>query len=313
MTDDLHVVLGTGPVGTAVAESVGRRYPEASIRLVDRSGEADVPPDVEYRHGDLSDETTARMLCEDAAVVYFCVQPPYSEWPAKFPPLLAGAIAGASAADATLVAAENLYTYGRVDGPMTEDLPADPVGPKGETRAEMTQTLFAAHESGEIRATVGRASDFYGPGVTESVVGDRVFEPAVAGDPVYLIGDLNAPHTYTYVGDFADALVTLGTDDRALGEVWHVPSAETLTTREFVECVFEVAETESRLRRVPTWLFRAVAQFRPTLKEVRETFYQFDAPFVADHSKFAETFGADPTPHREAISETLAWYRDREA
>jgi nucleoside-diphosphate-sugar epimerase len=58
-------------------------------------------------------------------------------------------------------------------------------------------------------------------------------------------------------------------------------------------------------------LFRVVAQFQPTLREVRETLYRSTEPFVADHSKFAETVGAAPTPHREAIEETVSWYRSR--
>jgi nucleoside-diphosphate-sugar epimerase len=308
----LHVVLGTGPLGTAVKRAVLRRSDEARVRLVDRSGTARSESRVEGRSGDLTDHERAREVCADASVVYFCTQPAYTEWPERFPPLLSGAVEGAAAAGAVLVAAENLYAYGPVEGPITEDLPHDPVGPKGRTRAAMTRTLLDAHEAGRVRATIGRASDFYGPGVTDSVVGERVFARILAEKPVYLLGNLDAPHTYTYVEDFGEALVTLGADERAWGEVWHVPSAGTLTTREFVELVFEVAGKEPRIRRIPTWLFRVVAQFRPLLREIRETLYQFEEPFVVDHSKFDGAFGADPTPHPEAVAATLEWYRDRD-
>jgi nucleoside-diphosphate-sugar epimerase len=307
--DPLHVVLGAGPLGLAVVRALRER--EGRVRVVNRGSPVAVAGDVEHATGDLADPEQAVELCAGASVVHFCAQPPYTDWPAAFPPLLDGAIAGAEAADAVLVAAENCYAYGPVDGPLTEDLPADPAGPKGETRARMTETLFDAHEAGRVRATAGRASDFYGPGVTESVVGERVFEPALEGRPVYLLGDPDAPHTYTYIDDFARALVTLGGDERALGEVWHVPSAETPTTREFVELVCAVAGTRARVRTVPSWLFRVVAQLSPMLRELRETSYQFEAPFVVDHSKFATTFGADPTPHEEAVRATLDWYRER--
>jgi nucleoside-diphosphate-sugar epimerase len=307
------VVLGTGPVGTAVARAVRDRESAARVRTVNRSGTATLDPvaPVERRGGDLTDRGTARELCAGASVVYFCAQPPYTEWPERFPPLLEGAIEGAAAADAVLVAAENLYAYGPVEGRLTEDLPHEPVGPKGRTRAAMTRTLLEAHEAGRVRATIGRASDFYGPGVTDSTVGERVFARALDGKPVYLVGDPDAPHTYTYVGDFGEALVTLGAEEAALGEAWHVPNPETLSTREFVRLVFELAGTDAGIRTVPSWLFRVVAQFNPTLREVRELLYEFEEPFVVDHSKYEVAFGAEPTPHREAIRATLAWYRDR--
>jgi nucleoside-diphosphate-sugar epimerase len=312
---DLHVVLGTGPVGTAVARAVLDRDPDARVRAVNRSGTAaaGLAGRVELRGGDLADRGTAREACAGASVVYFCVQPAYTEWPERFPPLLEGAIEGAAAADAVLVAAENLYAYGPVEGPLVEDLPYEPVGPKGRTRAAMARTLLDAHEAGRVRATIGRASDFYGPGVTDSTVGERVFARALAGKPVYLVGDPDAAHTYTYVEDFGDALVTLGAEEAAHGEAWHVPNPETLSTREFVRRVFERAGTEVRIRTVPGWLFRVVAQFNPTLREVRELLYEFEEPFVVDHSKYEAAFGAEPTPHREAIEATLAWYRERAA
>jgi hypothetical protein len=50
----------------------------------------------------------------------------------------------------------------------------------------------------------------------------------------------------------------------------------------------------------------------PLLREVRETAYQFRAPFVIDSSKFDAAFGRlEPTPHRDAVAQTVAWYRSR--
>jgi hypothetical protein len=52
--------------------------------------------------------------------------------------------------------------------------------------------------------------------------------------------------------------------------------------------------------------------FSPLLREMRETTYQFRAPFVIDSGKFEAAFGRlEPTPHRDAVTQTLAWYRSR--
>ena len=48
------------------------------------------------------------------------------------------------------------------------------------------------------------------------------------------------------------------------------------------------------------------------LREMRETTYQFRAPFVIDAGEFEAAFGhLEPTPHRDAIQRTVAWYRSR--
>ncbi len=305
---DLAVVLGTGPLGLAVFEELESRGRE--VRMVNRSGRADVPADVPVVSADVTDHEAARRACEGAAVVYNCAKPPYDTWPRTLPPLMAGVVEGAASADAVLVHADNLYAYGPTDGPLTESLPDDADGPKGRARAAATERVLDAHESGRVRATVGRASDFFGPRVRESVVGNQVFERAQSGRPALLLGDPDQPHTYTYIADFARALVTLGADERALGEVWHVPSAETLTTREFVERVYEAADQSPRMRAAPGLAVRVLGLVNSRMRELREIFYMYDRPFVVDHSKFAGTFDVDVTPHDEAIRETLAWFRE---
>jgi nucleoside-diphosphate-sugar epimerase len=163
---------------------------------------------------------------------------------------------------------------------------------------------------GRVRATIGRASDFYGPFARQSTAGERIFGRALRGQPAQVLGDPDLPHTYTFIDDFAGALVTLGERDEAVGRVWHVPSAETVTTRQFVQMVFDEAGTPMRLSMAPEWAISTLARFNPTLRAVKEQAYQRTSPWVVDHTAFAQAFGARPTPHREAIRQTLRWYQD---
>ncbi len=120
--NQLHVVFGTGPIGLAVIAELGRSG--RRVRAVNRSGQASLPADCEVVGGDASDGAFSRAACEGAAVVYQCLNPPYTQWPRLFPPLQRGVLEGAAAAAATLVSLENLYAYGPTDGrPLTEDLP----------------------------------------------------------------------------------------------------------------------------------------------------------------------------------------------
>lgn len=307
MEQDLHVVFGTGPLGRAVINELvarGRR-----VRAVNRRGAADLPASIEMAAADASDPAQARAASAGAAYIYNCLNAPYTQWPEVFPALQAGVLSAAEAVGAKLIVAENLYMYGPVAGPLTEELPYVAKTRKGATRARMAEELLAAHAAGRVQVVMGRASDFFGPGVRDSMIGERIFEPALAGGKVQMLGDLDAPHTITYVGDFGRALVTLGGHDAAYGQAWHVPSAPTLTTRQFIERVYEEAGTYPQIGGAPGFAVRALGLFSPIMREIGEMLYEFEEPFVVDHSRYAAAFGVNVTPHREAIRRTLDWYR----
>jgi nucleoside-diphosphate-sugar epimerase len=307
MTDnELHVVFGTGTVGLAVMDelvSKGKR-----VRMVNRSGRANVAEGVEVVGGDAADPTFTRKVSEGASVVYFALNPPYDKWPELFPPLQAGVLEGASSVGAKLIAMENLYMYGPTGGrPITEDLPHAPNTRKGTVRATMAKELMGTHTSGKVRVAVGRASDFFGPRVLTSAAGEQVFGRAVAGKSAQVAGDPEQPHTYTYAPDIGRGLVVLGEREEALGRAWHLPSPETVTTHEFVETIFEEVGKPARVQAVPKIVLRAIGLFNPPLRETIEMLYEFEEPFVVDHSDFERTFGERATPLRQAIGETVRW------
>lgn len=308
INSELDVVVGTGAVGRAlIAELVvrGRR-----VRAVARHTASDLPPSVEFVAADVTDAEEARRALAGATVVYHAASAPYHRWPELLPPIMAGVVAGAISAGARLVYADNLYAYGPVDGPLTEDLPSRAAGANGRVRVALANQLLEANQRGELRATIGRAADYYGPWGRQSHAGERVFMPALTGKAAQLIGNADQPHTFTFLGDFARGLVTLGTHDAALGQVWHVPSAETVTPREFVGLVFHEAGRTPKLSVLPPAALFVLGLFNPTLRAVREQRYQLERPFVVDHLKFAAAFGAETTPHPEAIRTTLAWFAE---
>ena len=307
--DSLHVVLGTGPLGLAVAGYLVTRGEH--VRAVNRNGRADLPGSVDILAADVTEVGEAKRACYGATVIYHCANPPYARWPELHPPLMDSIIEGAISAGSTLVFGDNLYAYGPVDGPLTEDLPHRATGPNGRTRARIAETLLRAHEAGRVRAAIGRGSDFFGPHARLSTVGDRVFVRAIAGRPAQVLGDPDVPHSVTYLDDFGRALVTLGEREEALGQIWHVPSAEAVTMRRFVEIVFEAAGHQPRLRAAPRWGLGIAALFNPTLRAVREQLYQSERSWVVDSGKFERAFGWRASPLPEAVRATVEWFREK--
>jgi nucleoside-diphosphate-sugar epimerase len=280
------------------------------VRAVTRRGASDAPEGVEQLAADVGTAEGARQACEGAAVVYHCAQPPYTKWPELFPPMTQAIIDGAAAAGAKLVFADNLYVYGPPDGPMTEETPQRAQGKKGRTRIAMADALMGAHAAGKLRCTIGRSSDYYGPRGTTSTVGESIMKPALSGKRTRWLGSLDQPHTLNYLEDMARALVTLGERDVADGEVWHLPAAEPLTGREFLALLFEAAGRPARIGVASPPMIRIAGLFNPLVREINETLYQFERPFVSDASKFQRTFGPfDPTLHPEAMQRTVDWFR----
>ena len=305
-----HVVLGTGAIGRAVAEELVSRG--ESVRMVNRSGRMDeVPAGVEVVESDLYDPAKVRELTRAAKVVYQSAQPEYSKWPEKFPPLQRSIIDGLIGSDAKLVLVENVYMYGDTDGkPMTEDTAYNAHTRKGRVRAEISKATFEAHKNGKLRVTAARGGNFFGPWGLDSTMGGRAFYPLLNGKPAQLIGRIDLPHTHTFLKDFGNALVILGERDEADGQAWHVPNDQPrMTQAELVRLFAEEAGVEPKMSSMGKLMMSIGGLFIPEAKETVEMMYEFEKPFIIDSSKFEKTFGMKATPIRDAIRETIEWYK----
>jgi nucleoside-diphosphate-sugar epimerase len=307
---NLQVVFGAGQVGRALVGTLAGQGRE--VRVVSLHQPPVLPDGVDARVADVTDPEAAVHAAKGASVIYQCLNAPYTEWPKQFPPLQRSVVTAAERSDALLVSLENVYGYGPNGGtPMTEVTPLAATSVKGRVRVAMTHELLSASEAGRLRIAIGRASDFFGAGVTQSTLGERVFGKAVADKRADFVGNPGLPHTYSYVPDIAAGLAVLGTDERAVGQVWHLPGPETVTTRAVLELIAGEVGHPVAIRSVPTLLLRALGLVNPMMRGLAEMAYEFDEPFVLDTTRFESTFGAAGTPMSAAISETVDWYRNQ--
>ena len=238
-----HVVFGTGQVGhPLVEELVARGY---DVVAVNRDGRGSFPG-AKVVGGDATDPAFTAAVCQGADVVYFCLNAMnYERWTEEFPPLQRGVVAGAASAGARLVVLDNLYAYGPPLGQrLVETMAANPTSEKAATRAAMTEELLSAHGSGRVEVVIGRASDYFGPGAMRSALGEAVFGAALSGKAAQVMGDPDQPHSYSYTPDVAAGLVRLGTAPGATGEIWHLPVAGPLSTRQLIEQVYVLSGSQ---------------------------------------------------------------------
>lgn len=306
-----HVVFGAGPIGRATAVALVALGHDVTVAT--RSGTDPEIDGVEVAVGDAGSIDSIVAIADGAASIVNCVNPPYDKWAATWPTMSAAFIGAAERTGAVLVTMSNLYGYEHVAGrPMSEATPLVPPSKKGQIRADMWLAAKAAHDAGRIRATEARASDFIGPGLGDgSHMGDRVTARLAAGKGAQVIGALDQPHTWTYVPDVGRTLATLATDERAWGEVWHVPSNEPRTVRQVVSDLAAAAErngaigVSAKVSSMPKIALRVAGLFSPTIRQLAEIRYQFDEPFVMDSSRFAATFGTAATPWNDVMSASI--------
>ncbi|SDJ33565.1 Nucleoside-diphosphate-sugar epimerase [Nonomuraea maritima] len=298
-----HVVVGSGQVGTHLARKLLQQGHEVTV--VTRSGSG--PDGARKVAADVADRERLTEVTRGADVLYNCVNPQYHRWLTDWPPMAASFLAAAEATGAVLAILGNLYPYGPVSAPITEDLPLASTSPKAQVRARMWTDALAAHEAGRIRVTEVRGSDYYGPGASDqSYLGDRFLVPLRAGRPVMLPWPADMPHSWTYLPDVAEALIVAGSDERAWGRAWHVPTAEPLTFREIGERMAALLGCPPpRLVTLPWPVVRAAGLFSSMLGELRHVRYQFVAPYVLDSSAFQRTFGVVPTTIEQGLKATL--------
>lgn len=306
----LHVVLGgSGGVGSAVTRLLAEE--PVALRAVSRSGRIPwLARRVPVVAADAIWIDTLRGACEGARVLYHCLHPTRDV--ALLLPMTRHVIDVAAETGALLVMASCADVYGPPAGPLDEDHRQRPAGSVAREHARAAAAVAEAHAAGRIRAVIGRAGHVYGPLVRTTWPGADV-AAVMLNQPVKAIGDVDAPHTFTYVEDFSRALIALGAAPETWGKVWHVPAPPPLSVRDFVALVAAAARTEPilRVRSRTALIARSLAS--QDADRLRQLLPLFDQPFVIDHSRFDAAFKLQPTPHVRGVAQTVAWYRRIEA
>jgi len=205
-----------------------------------------------------------------------------------------------------LVFFDNIYLYNPEKlNPMAEETEVKPSSKKGKVRAEIAQMILDEIAMGKLEALIARSADFFGPGIKNSVLNEMTVKNFKAGKKANWFCTLDAKHNFTYTPDAAKATALLGNTGSAYGQVWHLPTAEAYTGKEWIEMIATEAGVEPKIQVVPKFLVSILGLFIPVMKEFVEMLYQYDRSYVFDSSKFETVFKMRPTPVKEAIKEVV--------
>ena len=303
----MYTILGAG--GSVSNELVkllcARNLP---FRTVSRHASA-TPGAAESRVADLTRHEQTLDAVAGSDVVFLLVGLKYDHklWAQQWPRIIDNTVDACKQAKAKLIFFDNVYMYGKVSGLMTEETPFNPTSKKGEVRAEIASSLINEWKSGELTAMIARAADFYGPAAKNGMANVLVFDPLNKGQKAMCLVTDALPHSYTYVPDCAQALLTLAETPSAWNQTWHVPTAPNpLTGREFIALSADALGVPPKSRILSRTMVKLLGLVNPIVGETYEMLYQNDSPYIFDSTKYARAFGFAGTQYADGIRATAA-------
>ncbi len=242
---------------------------------------------------DLRIESEVRAAVKGSEIVYLTAGMPYNTkiWQETWPKVMQNTLKACEEHGAKLVFFDNVYMYGKVDGWMTEETPTNPCSKKGEVRAKIAQMFTDAVARGNIAGLIARSADFYGPKATNTFVGPMVFEKIFTGKKAQFLMTAKTRHSLTYTPDAARAMVILGNDSSAFGQIWHLPTdSNALTGEELVAEIAAISGLEAKYEVLKKWKIQIGSLFSPIVSETVEMLYQFNSHYLFDSTKFNRAY-----------------------
>ena len=306
----LHTILGAN--GSIANELLPILFlHNEKVRLVSRNPKP--VPGAETASADASDYSQVLQAVQGSDIVYLLIGLEYKidVWRRDWPVIMQNAIRACKEVNAKLIFFDNVYMYGKVNGPMTEETPFKPVSKKGEVRVSIATMLLNEMKAGNIKALIGRAADFYGPGAgAKSAVGVLAFDKLLQNKTPQLMVSGKTLHSYTFTTDAKKALYILSQHEEAFGQTWHLPTASpALSGKDFVNMIADATNNPHKMQVIPKFIISIAGLFNGLMHELKEMLYQHQYDYVFDSSKFDKAFNYTPTPYKEGIQKTIDWMK----
>lgn len=305
----MHTILGAGgPISNALAVNLTKAG--TKVNLASRR-EIKTHSNETWMRTDLLNEKDVISATRNSEVIYLCAGLVYDKniWKQQWPLVMQNVITASKAANARLIFFDNVYMYGKVNGPMTEELPYNPCSEKGEVRAKIATKLMEEVKAGNLQASIARAADFYGATDTMNSFFDMmVLDKYAKKEKAMWLGNPETLHSFTFVPDAGKAMFLLGQDPLSDNQIWHLPTARALTGNTFINHAADVFEVKPSFMKVNKLMLKALGLFNKAIEGTVEMYYQYQFDYEFDSTKFEHYFSIQPSSYKEGIQHLFSSY-----
>lgn len=303
----MQTVLGSnGQIGQEIAKELYKNYTK-DIRLVSRKPHKIHDTD-EVVPADLMKYEDTLKAIEGSDVVYFAVGLPADSemWEKRFPVMMENVIKACAETHSKLAFFDNTYMYEKNANVQTESSPFVPVGRKSKARAKMAEMLLTAMKEGKIEALIGRAPEFYGPDLTQSITNSLVFNRVKTDKKAIIPISASVLRTLIWTPDASRALALLGNTPDAFGQTWHLPTDKSVTYKKLIEITEEVTGKNIKYTVLPMWAFKIGSLFNGQVKELMELLPRYKYNNIFNSDKFKKRFPEfKVTTYKEGIQQVF--------
>ncbi|PYF68405.1 NAD-dependent epimerase/dehydratase family protein [Pedobacter nutrimenti] len=300
----MHTILGAGgPTANALTRELIQN--QQKVRLVSRRPSKLSGPYISWTKADLLNGQEILEATKGSSVIYLCAGLVYDKviWQQQWPVIIQNVIHAAMENQARLIFFDNVYMYGLVDGPMTENTPYNPCSVKGEIRARVADKLMGEVAAGNIQASIARAADFYGTDSMNSFLDIMVLDKYAKKQSAQWIGKPDVLHNFTFIPDAGKGLYLLGQHPESDNQIWHMPTAKPLKGREFIELAASIYGVKPRFSTIGKFMLQMIGLFQKVVAGTVEMYYQYDHDYNFNSDKFEKAFNYTPFSYQQGITE----------
>jgi nucleoside-diphosphate-sugar epimerase len=294
-----HLIVGTGPVGRAVARALLRRG--ISAQFISRSQPSRPTPGTStHAIADATDIQALRPWLKGAKAVYHCAQPRGAKWEQGYTDLTFALAKAAAELKVPMLIPQSTEAVGQPWAPViTNRHPIAPTSRRGRVMAKVAAGLFAMRSTHGLQFSLVRTGDSFGPGVTSGVLGEAVFRCILRGKRACLIGGADTSRSFNYIDDFGETLVLLAsrTDKPEFGgRDWIAPQLGPLTPSQFSGFLRHAFGQNIRILQLGRADLILQSIFDRTAREVISRYYMYGQNYILDGSDLQNRLDQKPTP-----------------
>lgn len=300
-------ILGvTGGVGHAAATA----FRDAGWRVTGLA-RADRRPieGVDFIAGNAESIDDLRAATSRSEVVFNGLNLPYHQWGDGAAENLMARVIAASAGK-TMLFPGNIYNYAATDHVVTPATPQRPHTYRGAIRQRMESALQSAASTGNLKAIILRAGNFYG-----SPFGGDFFEQLILREAekgkICLNPNRKIPNAWAFLPDLAQAFVALAERRETFESFETFHFAGHLATADQTFAAIQKAVPHRRLKQTgyPWALLRTMGFFNPLIRGLVEMRYIWDNEIGLQDERLDKILGENfGSTHETAIARVVEPY-----